>query len=426
MQVVSVTITTCAPSMDEDVAHKESGFSHHKRTVNVSYLGFLGFAGQIPWALILVHLPMLEPVVGGKVFSFAVGISMGIACNIVRLCVFLYGRNFTFSSRIVFGSIMSAIFTFGYFVIYACIDPDVLGDISATDQAGFWLGLALALLGGAGNAQLLSTGYGLASIVSSAKPMANNVFFLGQAAAAATCWPLKHLISSLTPNHTLHLGITMGFISLVSLSVIPVFHYRIQPRLDWKPIPDEETTNPSKCANISRIMQKTIFPTCILWISFVATNLVTPGQVMRWGPSLTDSTSSIMTDEKLYLSLCVYMHLVADAFGKTLCVILASNQARYLRMLSSRLMKPFLASLVLTRIGLVPLFYLPPQSDWGRFLLLSVFGLLHGIAVSFALSLSSSRVTAADSDLAGYLSSFAIINGLLVGSIAGIVVRLLT
>jgi hypothetical protein len=410
--------------MDENVAQKESEFSHPGHTVNVSYLGFLGFAGQIPWALILVHLPMLEPVVGGKVFSFAVGISMGIACNIVRMCVFLYGRNFTFSSRIIFGSIMSAMFTFGYFIIFACIDPTVLGEVSATDQAGFWVGLSLALLGGAGNAQLLSTGYGIASIVSTRKPMANNVFFLGQAAAAATCWPLKHVISSLTPNHTLHLGITMGFISLVSLSVIPVFHYRIQSRLYWKPI--SEGTNLSKCKNITRIMQQTIFPTCILWISFVATNLVTPGQVMRWGPSLTDSTSSIMTDEKLYLSLCVYMHLVADAFGKTLCVILASNQARYMRMLKSSFMKPFLVSLILARMGLLPLFYLPPQSDWGRFLLLSVFGLLHGIAVSFALSLGSSRVTAADSDLAGYLSSFSIINGLLVGSIAGIVVRLIT
>lgn len=417
--------------MDENFAapQKESELSHPRHTVHVSYLGFLGFAGQIPWALILVHLPMLEPVVGGKVFSFAVGISMGIACNIVRMCVFLYGRNFTFSSRIVFGSIMSAIFTFGYFVIYACIDVppnNMFGqEVSATDQAGFWLGLSLALLGGAGNAQLLSTGYGIASIVSTQKPMANNVFFLGQAAAAATCWPLKHLISSMTINHTLHIGITMGFISLVSLSVIPVFYYRIQSRLlYWKPI--SENTNFSKCKNITRIMQQTIFPTCILWISFVATNLVTPGQVMRWGPSLTDSTSSIMTDEKLYLSLCVYIHLVADAFGKTFCVILASNQARYMLMLKSSFMKPFLVSLILARIGILPLFYLPPQSDWGRFLLLSVFGLLHGIAVSFALSLGSSRVTASDSDLAGYLSSFSIINGLLVGSIAGIVVRLIT
>ena len=51
-------------------------------TPNVFYLWYLGFAAQIPWTIILVYLPLIEPVLGGVLFSFAVGIAMGLACNI--------------------------------------------------------------------------------------------------------------------------------------------------------------------------------------------------------------------------------------------------------------------------------------------------------------------------------------------------------
>ena len=396
----------------EDDAHKEVA------TIHPVYVGYLGFAGQIPWAMILVHLPMLEPVVGGKIFSFAVGIAMGVACNIVRFAVLMYGRSFTFNSRVVVGSIMSAIFTFGYFVLYLSqIEAGSLG----VSSPGFWLGLGLALFGGAGNAQLLSTGYGIASMVASDNPVANNLFFLGQAAASTSCWPLKHLMTTITSNHGVHLGVIMGLMSLVSLSAIPVFFKRISTKLT---VPNQQKIT---CADCARIMRQTMFPSIVLWLSFMFTNLVTPGQVMRWGlPSTVSSASDIVTNEKLYLSLCLYVNLLADALGRCMCVLLASNRDRFSKIIASRYISLLLVAMVLIRASLVPLFYAPPSTDWGRFILLCFFGLIHGVAVSLALSLGSARVAKSDSDLAGYLSSFTIINGLLMGSIGGIVIRVIT
>ena len=380
----------------------------------VGYVGYLGFGGQIPWAVILVHLPMLEPVVGGKLFSFSVGIAMGIACNLVRLYVLIFGRKFSFSARVVFGSVLSALFTFGYYVIYVCSEE---GSDRGVDHYGFWIGLALALLGGAGNAQLLSTGYGIASVVSFEKPLANSLFFLGQAAASALCWPFKRFMLALNPdNAALHLAIVMGVISLISLSLIPVFRYRLGPYTASKPVESKERVT---CADASKIMHATLLPNCLLWLSFMCTNLVSPGQILVWKLPASSHT----TDLKLYLSLCVYVPLVSDAVGKCCCAVVASQKHFFRKILNSNRTGLVLVGLLLVRVGMIPLFYFPPNQEWSRFLMLSVFGFLQGVVASLSLSLSSSRVSSNESDLTGYLSSFTIANGVLVGSVTGMLIR---
>ena len=385
--------------------------------IRVGYVGYLGFAGQISWAMILVHLPMLEPVVGGKTFSFAVGIAMGIACNIGRLLVFIYGRKFSFSVRVVSGAILSAVFTLGYFVIYACSGPWIPTPRLSVEEPGFWFGLGLALFGGAGNAQLLSTGYGIASLVSVNKPVANSLFFLGQAAAAAFCWPMKRLVYAATKNTELHLGIVMGITSVISLTLIPLYYKRLRGAIATAPTTETKSVSWSQSL---RILRLTMLPNTILWLSFMCSYLVIPGEIMLWQlPS--DSNE---TDLKLYLSLCVYVNLLADAFAKCLCVWFANDTRRLSRVLNHKWTPFVLLVLLIIRCGLMPLFYAPPNPEWARYLMLSFFGFIHGIIVSIALSMSSSRVSSADSDLAGYLSSFMIINGLLVGSGIGMIVRL--
>lgn len=396
---------------------QEKEIDAKRNDIQVSYVGYLGFAGQIPWAMILVHLPMLEPVVGGKTFSFSVGIAMGIACNIIRLLVFIYGRKFSFSVRVVLGAILSAIFTFGYFVIYSCSSPWVPSSRPSVEQPGFWLGLGLALFGGAGNAQLLSTGYGVASLVSVDKPVANSLFVLGQAAAAALCWPMKRVVIAITENVQLHLGIVMGLTSLISLSLIPVYYFKLRVGISQLPANEAKSVT---LAQSSKIVRQTMLPNMILWLSFMCTNLVSPGQILLWSiPSGANETNL-----KLYLSLCVYVNLIADACAKCLCVWFASDKRRLARLLDHKWTSVSLIALLIVRFTLAPLFFSPPSTEWARYTMLSVFGFIHGIIVSVSLSMSSSRVSKADSDLAGYLSSFAIINGMLAGSGAGMIARM--
>lgn len=375
------------------------------------FVGYLGFGGQIASSMILIHLPMLEAAVGGKLFSFCLGIATGISGNVVRLGVLIYGRKFTFSRRVIVGSILSAIFTFGFFVVYQVSESD------DSNEWGFWVGLCIALLGGMGNAQLLSTGYGIASILSERSPISNSLFFLGMAAASALCWPIKRIFLELNPqNPYLHLGILMGLTALISLSLIPLFYIGLRKETTRHSIDKRRIT----CLDVCRIFKQTILPNVLLWTTLTCTAIVTPGQVMLWSLPTNCHTS----DLKLYLSLCIYLGPLSDAFGKLVCVILASRKPSFEGLLKSQWTPRLLISMTLVRIGLMPLVYNPPTDEGTRFFILIFFGFLHGIIASISLSLSSFRVSRGDADLAGYLGSFSIVNGLLIGSLIGMVIRL--
>lgn len=391
---------------------------------HVGWIGYMGFAAQIPWSTILVHLPILEPVLGGKSFSFAVGIAMGLACNLMRFLVVVWGRKFTFAFRVVSGAVLSALFVLGYFFIYVASSPLTVAEMTsavATESVGFWVGLTLALLGGAGNAQLMSTGYGVASIVSLDVPVANSLFFFGQAMAAATCWPLKETVESFAPSFESHLGIVMGIISLVALSIVPVFFGRVAkfPR-----IATSEIQEAVKMAQIRKVLRASLFPVLMLWSTYFCTNLVTPGQLLQWPLPETDSVSPFLTDPKKYRSLSAYVHLMSDAAGKMLPVFLAIRSSNIQAIIRAKCTPLVVLALLTVRMGLVPLFYFPPATAWARFVLLAAFGLLNGSAASVALSLASARVQPDESDVIGYLCSFAIINGLFVGSLVGMLSRL--
>ena len=390
---------------------------------SVLYLWYLGFAAQIPWTIILVYLPLIESVLGGVLFSFAVGIAMGLACNIVRFLVVVFGRKFTFKVRVVWGSLCSAFFTFGFFIIVligSSADwPEGVASI------GFWLGLLVALLGGAGNAQLMSTGYGISAMISREKPIANSLFFFGQATASAVCWPLKLIVERMSSSVTIQSGISMSSISLISLSVIPLFVYRLV-RFEAITKPSDSPQTTLTWHNAKRVFLQVWFPCTCLWLTYFCTNLVTPGQLMLWTLPVTDSTSAYLTDSKLYRSLCSYTHLLADAIGKSILVLVSMSPGRIKAVLNFRYISHAAFFLLVVRFATVVLFFIPPSAAAPRFLFLAIFGLLNGFVASLCLSMSVHRSDPADTDLTGYINSFIIINGLFAGSVSGMLVHAAT
>jgi len=402
-------------AVDEKITHQTP-----TRT-STFYLWYLGFAAQLPWTTILVYLPVLESVLGGVLFSFAVGIAMGLACNIVRFLVVVFGRKFTFTIRVYYGSCFSALFTLGYFVIYLVpVSVDSAAPTGA-ESIGFWMGLLVALLGGAGNAQLMSTGYGVASIVSVERPIGNSLFFFGQAAAAACCWPVKRLIETMTSDETVQIGLAMIAIAIISLSVIPVFLVKIQ-RMTGDD--DLRTANQTlSWENARKILTNAWLPYLCLWMTYFCTNLVTPGQLTVWSLPVTTSSSAYLTDPKMYRSLCSYTHLLSDAVGKSIPVLVSANPERIRRLMSSKWAPVSIAGMTICRLGLLVLFFLPPLDVWSRFSFLTIFGLLNGVLASVCLSLSTFRADKKDKDIAGYINSFIIINGLFIGSLIGMLVR---
>lgn len=385
---------------------------------SVAYIGYLGFAAQIPWTVILVHLPILETVLGGSMFSYTLGIAMGLACNVIRFCVVVYGRMFTFRVRVLTGCMFSAFFTLGYYVIYVFSDPLSVIDlenVSAEKTWGFWLGLLLAVFGGAGNAQLMSTGYGVASLMAQERPVANNLFFFGQAMASATCWPLKCLIETVTEiSESARLAIVMGLVSAVSISIIPIYHCRISKIPGLHEVPPPEVG----WSIVVKVFRETKGPMLVLWFSYFLTNMVTPGQLLQW--PLPRSSED---NPKFHRSLCSYVYLLGDAVGKTVPVFLALKRRRIEKILNHPGTWLFMIVIVIVRFCIMLLFYFPPVSFAGQVCMLGVFGFLNGFVASLALSQVSFRVDPALSDVAGYLSSFVIINGLFSGSLVGMLVK---
>jgi hypothetical protein len=390
--------------------HDESSSS------SIGYLGYLGFAGQLSWTIILVYLPIIEKVVGGTTFAYTLSLAMGFACNIVRFGVVCYGRYFSFHSRIIFGSVLSAIFTFGYFAVY--LSSPEPSPSAAIESWGFWVGLLIALIGGAGNAQLMSTGYGVASIVSIHRPIANTIFFFGQAVASAFCWPIKTLVEVLTSVQIAQIGISMTAVSLISLSIIPIYKLRISKyaRLEI------DSGGSVSWSNAIQVFRKAMFPLLCLWLTYFCTNLVTPGQLMQWSVPV-DNENDLLSDGNWYKSFCCYIHLLSDAVGKSCVVVVALEPRRMQVVMSSKWIKISMALLVVARICMLPIFYFPPDNIACRFVFLVIFSLMNGVTASVAVSLCSASVDSGETDMAGYLSSFTIINGLFVGSLAGMLVR---
>ena len=69
---------------------------------SIGWIGYLGFLAQLPWAMVLVYLALIQEMAGGGSFSFAVGIAMGVACNVVRFLVIWVGRRFSFFTRTLY------------------------------------------------------------------------------------------------------------------------------------------------------------------------------------------------------------------------------------------------------------------------------------------------------------------------------------
>ena len=272
----------------------------------------------------------------------------------------------------------------------------------------------VALLGGCGNALVMSTGYAISSIVSRDRPRANTFFFFGQAVAAALCWPTKALIEQLFSRSELaQLGAGMTLVSLLSLSAIPVFKWRIA-------VVSEETTRKVGLREALGVVRQASLPLAALWVIYFSTGFVSPGQIMHWPLPSEPSSSKLLTDPKLYKSLCTYTFLLADAVGKALPLVVR-NVSSFLG--KSRTASLLILVLVTARLSLVPLFFFPPDVVSVRFILLVCFGLLSGSAASLSISLASFRALD-QADIAGYLTSFAIINGIFMGSVAGMLVAL--
>jgi hypothetical protein len=384
----------------------------------VLFIGFFGFVTQLPWAIILVYLPYFETVCGGVTFSFAMSIFNSAASNIIRLLMIFFSRRIRLMVRVITGAALSLIAASAYMTLFAVCDRSDLGmsPSEAVRSVGFWLGLASAFVSGASNAQLMSTGYGLASTVSQHRPVANSLFFAGQSVATVICWPIKLLIESANDDPVVRVLGVMSASVLLSLSLIPVTHSRIQPFLP-PPAKDQPQVTLS---DAGRVLRHTWLPGLILWVTYFVTMLVIPGQVMQWAPVVSEG---YMSDSKSYRSLCVYAYLIADASSKFLPILISASPDRMRSFLSSRIGPPTIGLLCFGRLVIVPFFIYPPAGIITRFVVLVTFGLTCGLSASLSLSLSTLQAPDKDKDLAGFLSSFLIINGLFFGSLTGILIR---
>lgn len=401
-------------------------------TATTTPLAFLGFAGQFPWTVVMVHIPILVPLLGGSLFAVSLSIAMGLAGNILRCSMMFWARSFSTYSRITTGAVCCVASAIGYTIMYVCFEENDEG----VHFFGFWIGLIVALVGGMGTALVLSSGYGIASAASRDAPLANNVFFFGQAIAAMVSWPLKSALETIprgamSPDDSsiLQLGLAMGIAAITAAAIIPVYKWKIHRKyVDIVPVeedPEKTTATNSTAVPWKIILWKLIMPVSCIWVSFFATSMVSPGQLLRW-PAFPDNSASFLSDERLHKSLCIYLLILAEAVGKSIPIIISMTGKPSLlqTFLQYRHTEHLIICVIVARCALVPLFVYPPTSPAGQFILIAVFGISQGVCSSLCLSIASKKVPQEQADIAGYINSFTIVNGQFAGSIAGMLLRL--
>jgi hypothetical protein len=197
--------------------------------------------------------------------------------------------------------------------------------------------------------------------------------------------------------------------ALVTVTFIP--YYIIEMSSDYVPIVDDKADKPTMSK--TEVFEVVFGPALIAWLILFVTFLVFPGQVLRWKPSYPNYPGGPF----FYSNLLIYVFQVFDVVG------------RYVAMIPVKLSSDFVMSFTWPRVILMLLFY-PATYCWWimsadafRICLVAIFALSNGLLISWILRLGTEKVAVQNAaDVAGYIISFFLVNGIFAGSVMALLI----
>lgn len=365
---------------------------------------YLGVVSLICFNFLILVLAYLNSRIHPN-FGKAAMVIYGFSNNAAQfLCIFLNSR-VSFYKRLVIPSIGFALAMIGYPVL-AYLDI----------QITYHFAILLTMCLGVCTAVSLSAGFGLACIDSE---RAINYYCFGQALAGVLGWPLitclgflyravgfstlpdpkyngATAVDSLTTLSTLLIG------AATCLGTIPYLKFKMA-RTYGHILYSSRQSEP-----VTRKTFRSLFPYaaaswCIMFITF----LVFPSTVEKWKPSF----GGYPLGSYFFFSFSVYIFQVFDVVGRYIAIAgITVSEITILISAPSRLILaiPFwlaIASWTVFRFDLV------------RFCMLALLGVTNGFLMSNTMTRGAEAVQVEQRSAAGYILSFALSNGIFIGSV---------
>ena len=370
---------------------------------------FLGISGMLVYNLYLQELGYFNATLGAN-FALWGTMIYGISNNIGQLLSIIFGRQFSFGVRIIWSCA-------GLAVSLICIAIVTL----LRPPGGFVISLVMTMVLAVCGAIHQSASCGLAGAISGS---AMNFMSLGQALAGLFGWPVIFAIECIfshmgvsdtpsflggpSPTESVTVLVTFVFGAIVTVAFIP--YYIIEMSSDYELILQKQTKPSISKMSVFEIV---FGPALIAWLILFITFLVFPGQVLRWKPSYPNYPGGPF----FYSNLLIYVFQVFDVVG------------RYVAMIPIKLTSNFVMNFTWPRIVIMLLFY-PATYCWWimsadafRLALVAVFALSNGVLISWILRLGTEKVAAQGAaDVAGYIISFFLVNGIFAGSVMALLI----
>ncbi|KAF4738319.1 transporter, partial [Perkinsus olseni] len=351
--------------------------------------GILGFVALAPWNFVLTGVAFLDSKFHHN-FASSVPIIYSASVNIAQLIIVWVGNKFTFAPRFDLGCVMLSI-AITLLAVVAIIFGD--GDLVSNAGLGFGLALICVFFLGFGHSIMESSAFGLAALCPKICMVATMV---GEG------W--QTLIFFVVP-------------AAVSLLIIPMFRLwtakhpymveilRIEEKRKHDALATRQTRRP-----VHRIIRQVLPMALCAWGGLAVLFVVFPAQVVLWTSSNPSNNG--------FVPQIIYTFQVLDTVG------------RFAPSVGLSLSEKMLMLFITLRVLFIPLFICttlyqstaPFSFDWFKHIEMALMAVTNGFGVTLAMAYGPQRVSQdkAEQEVAGYTMGFALINGIFIGSLFGL------
>ena len=330
----------------------------------------------------------------------------GLSNNVGQLIAIFTGSRFSFFNRIWISSLGLALVVVGLPVFAQT-------NLSIRTYLGYLFMFGLGLC----NAIMQSAGFGLAGSVST---RAINWYSIGQAVSGLlgmpfivlTKWILGLFANGNTQKYTpddVSAIAALVLSALLTLSMIPYYYFGLSRNaVVAKTLASIE--KPAVPGSSARYVESivAVLPIAVsVWFVMFLTFLVFPNQIFKWTPSFSGYSSG------LFINLMIFCFQLFDVVG------------RYLALAGLTMTPLMVLTIPPWRIVLVVAMYVCSTETWifqydiTRFVLMALFAASNGLFISWCMILGPQQGKRENSDIASYTMSFALVNGILCGSLVG-------
>ncbi|KAF4655399.1 solute carrier 29 (nucleoside transporters), member [Perkinsus olseni] len=374
----------------------------------------IGCVALLGWNFILGELGTLIDAFGES-YGTWVSLCYSLCINAGQLLLVYMGNRFKFGPRFYIGCLGMGI---SQMLIAIC----AITFARDNRAAGFACGCIFVGTFGFANALMESSMFGLAALVTSE---CTEWIMIGEGIAGVLAWPVDMLCQAIlegcgvTDYQYPRMVLFYGLALLANLAVIPMYKYATETHPYMLRVFEIEADrqkfelNKSMKRPINRVVWDTVPMAFNVWANFTITFTVFPWLIFQMAPSSLATTT--------FGQLMTYCYQVFDTLG------------RFAPNLRIRLSKRVTRYACLARAIFIPLFFLcvhltfsPFNQDWFRFIIMALFAGSNGIVATWCMIHGPSQVDQSEKEemeVAGYVMAFALIFGILIGSVIATIIQ---